>query len=95
MVSQFDATADGMRLKFLNVIDEHSRLCLAIRVGRRCKAKDVVTVLEDVTSINLLRRSSAVKKVLDSSPTPCGAGVRAAAPQPLTESQSPMAERLC
>jgi hypothetical protein len=29
---QFDATADGRRLKFLNVIDEHSRLCLAIRV---------------------------------------------------------------
>jgi len=32
---QFDATADGRRLKFLNVIDEHSRLYLAIRVGRR------------------------------------------------------------
>ncbi len=29
---QFDATADGRRLKFLKVIDEHSRLCLAIRV---------------------------------------------------------------
>jgi len=48
---QFDATADGRRLKFLNVIDEHSRLCLAIRVGRRCKAKDVVAVLEEITSI--------------------------------------------
>ena len=35
---QFDATADGRRLKFLNVIDEHSRFCLAIRVGRRCKS---------------------------------------------------------
>ena len=39
---QFGDTADGRRLKFLNVIDEHSRLCLAIRVGRHCKAKDVV-----------------------------------------------------
>ncbi|MEN9767348.1 MAG: hypothetical protein RLZZ32_1308 [Cyanobacteriota bacterium] len=48
---QFDATADGSRLKFLNVIDEHSRLCLAIRVGRRCKAKDVVAVLEELTSL--------------------------------------------
>ena len=48
---QFDATADGRRLKFLNVIDEYSRLCLAIRVGRRCKAKDVVTVLEELTSL--------------------------------------------
>jgi putative transposase len=48
---QFDATADGRRLKFLNVIDEHSRLCLAIRVGRRCRAKDVVAVLEELTSL--------------------------------------------
>jgi transposase InsO family protein len=48
---QFVATADGRRLKFLNVIDEHSRLCLAIRVGRRCKAKDVVAVLEELTSL--------------------------------------------
>jgi len=48
---QFDATADGRRLKFLNVIDEHSRLCLATRVGRRCKAKDVVAVLEELTSL--------------------------------------------
>jgi transposase InsO family protein len=48
---QFDATANGRRLKFLNVIDEHSRLCLAIREGRRCKAKDVVAVLEELTSL--------------------------------------------
>ena len=48
---QFDATADGRRLKFLNVIDEHSRLCLAIRVGRRCKAKDVVAVLEELLKL--------------------------------------------
>jgi len=48
---QFDATADGRRLKFLNVIDEHSRLCLAIRVGKRCKAKDVVALLEELTSL--------------------------------------------
>jgi hypothetical protein len=48
---QCDGTADGRRLQFLNVIDEHSRLCLAIRVGRRCKAKDVVAVLEELTSL--------------------------------------------
>ena len=33
------------------MIDEHSRLCLAIHVGRRCKAKDVVDVLEEHTSL--------------------------------------------
>ena len=48
---QFDGTGNGRRLKFLNVIDEHSRLCLAIRVGRRCQAKDVVDVLEQLTSV--------------------------------------------
>ena len=32
----FNQTMDGMTLKFLNVIDEYSRLCQAIRVGRRC-----------------------------------------------------------
>jgi putative transposase len=48
---QFDATADGRRLKFLNLIDEYSRLCLAIRVRRRCMAKDVVAVLEGLTSL--------------------------------------------
>ena len=31
----FDQTMDGRTLKFLNVINEYSRLCLAIRVGRR------------------------------------------------------------
>ena len=44
-----DAPADGRRHKFLNVIDENSRLCLAFRVGRRCKAK--VVVLNDFTSL--------------------------------------------
>ena len=51
MDCQFDAKADGRRLKFLNVIDEYSRFCLTIRVGRRCKAKDVVAVLEELTSV--------------------------------------------
>jgi putative transposase len=33
------------------VIDEHGRFYLAIRVGRRCKAKNVVAVLEGLTSL--------------------------------------------
>jgi len=48
---QFDAVAYGRRLKCLNVIDQHSRLCLAIHVGRRWKAKHVVAVLEELTSL--------------------------------------------
>ena len=33
------------------LIDECSRVCLAIRMGRRCKARDVVAVLEELTSV--------------------------------------------
>jgi putative transposase len=33
------------------VIVEHSRLCLGIRVGSRCQAKDVVAVLDELTSL--------------------------------------------
>ena len=43
---QFDQTMDGRRLKFLNVIDEFSRACLTIGVGRRCKAVDGITTIE-------------------------------------------------
>jgi len=49
--NKFDATADGQRFKFLNAIEEHSRLCLAIPVGRRCRTKDILAVLEELTSL--------------------------------------------
>ena len=49
---QFDAPADGLRRKFLNVTDAHSCLCLAIGVGRRCNVKDVVAVLDALTSLH-------------------------------------------
>jgi hypothetical protein len=49
--ARFGGTADGRRLKFLNVSDDHSRLCLAIRVDWRCKAMDLVAVLEELTSL--------------------------------------------
>jgi transposase InsO family protein len=41
---------NGRKLKFLNVIDEYSRMALAIRVGRRCKAVDVIDTLEELLS---------------------------------------------
>ena len=42
---QFDQTADGRRLKLLNVVDEHTRQALALHVGRRADADTVVEVL--------------------------------------------------
>jgi putative transposase len=56
------ATADSCNIKFLNVFDKYSRLCLAIRVRRRCKAKNLVAVLEGLTILYPALRTSAAMK---------------------------------
>ena len=38
-------THDGRILKLLTVLDEYTRQCLAIKVGRRTRAHDVLEVL--------------------------------------------------
>jgi putative transposase len=48
----FDETSDGRKLKFLNVIDEYTRLCLRIEVGRSMTAKTVVRVLAELVQIH-------------------------------------------
>ena len=58
---QFDQTMDGRRLKFLNIVDEYSRMCLAIRVGRRCKATDVIDTIEELLNRKLLSSVSLIQ----------------------------------
>lgn len=41
----FDCTSNGRSLKWLSLIDEFTRECLALEVGRRITAQDVVDVL--------------------------------------------------
>jgi putative transposase len=48
---RFDQTRDGRTLKCLSVIDEYSRLCLAIRVGRRCRAEVVIDTIEELLKL--------------------------------------------
>jgi putative transposase len=43
---QFDHTIDGRQVKLLNIIDEYTRECLAIRVAHSIDADAVVAVLE-------------------------------------------------
>jgi putative transposase len=43
---QFDETADRRRLKLANIVDEHTREALAMRVGRSCTADQLVEVIE-------------------------------------------------
>ena len=48
---QFDGTADGRRLKLANVVDEHTREALAMRVGRTCTADDLIEVLTGLVAV--------------------------------------------
>jgi len=43
-----DRTRDGRPLKMLTIVDEHTRECLAIEVGRHMKSIDVLQVLADL-----------------------------------------------
>ncbi len=43
-----DRTHDGRKFRMLNIIDEFTRECLAIRVNRKLKAVDVINVLSDL-----------------------------------------------
>lgn len=48
---QFDTTADGRQIKFLNVIDEFTREALAICIDRTINADQVVTVLDRLATV--------------------------------------------
>src|SRR4051794_32541720 len=43
-----DRTHDGRKVRMLNVVDEFTHECLAIRVDRKLKAVDVIDVLADL-----------------------------------------------
>lgn len=45
----FDTTANGRSLKWLSVVDEYTRECLALEVSRKLTAHDVVDVLRDLS----------------------------------------------
>ena len=44
----FDRTSDGRSLKMLNIIDEYTRECLAIKVGRQLRSQDVLECLGEL-----------------------------------------------
>ena len=43
-----DRTHNGKKYRMLNIIDEFTRECLAIRVNRRLRSPDVIDVLSDL-----------------------------------------------
>ena len=47
----FDRTRDGRPVKILSVLDEYSRECLALRVGRTIRSEDVLETLDELFMI--------------------------------------------
>ena len=60
---QFVPTMKERTLQFLNVTDASNWLCLAIRVGRRCRAAEVIDTIEELFKLYppppLLRMNNA------------------------------------
>jgi len=46
-----DRTHDGQKYRMLNIVDEFTRECLAIRVNRRLNSTDVIDVLADLFTL--------------------------------------------
>jgi transposase InsO family protein len=46
-----DRTHDGRKYRMLNIVDEFTRECLAIRVNRRLNSTDVIDVLADLFTL--------------------------------------------
>ncbi len=48
----FDRTEDGRPIKLMVVIDEYTRLCLAVHTARRIRTKDAIDVFADLMEIH-------------------------------------------
>src|SRR5262249_27257845 len=81
-----DRTHDGRKYRMLNVLDEFSHECLAIRVGRKLKAIDVIDVLSDLFILYGIPAHIRSDNDRSSWPRPCRNGSRLPVPRPLTSS---------
>jgi len=82
-----DRTHDDRKVRMLNIIDEYTRACLAIRVSQKLKAVDVIDVLSD-----LFMRGVPVQFGLTTGPSswpkPCASGLRLWVPRRLTSNRA-------
>jgi putative transposase len=81
-----DRTHNGRKLRMLNVIDEFTRECLAIRVDRKLKSADVIDVLSDLFILRGVPAMFVPTTVPSSSPRPCGSGSPQWEPEPHSSS---------
>ena len=80
-----DRTHDGRRYRMLNVLDEFTHECLAIRVARKLRAIDVIDILSDLFILRGVPGSGPTMG-LSSWPRRCSNGSRLSVPRPPTSS---------
>ena len=83
-----DRTHDGRKYRMLNVIDEFTHECLAIRINRKLKAIDVIDVLSDLFILRGCPATSVPTMARSLSPKPCRIGLRPWEPRPPTSRQA-------
>jgi hypothetical protein len=81
-----DRTHDGRKFRMLNVVDEFTHECLAIRVARKLKATDVIDVLSDLFILRACPATSARITGRSSWPKRSATGSRPWARRPRTSS---------
>jgi len=79
-----DRTHDGRKYRMLNVIDEFTHECLAVRINRKLKAVDVIDVLSDLFILRGVPGHIRSDMVRSSWPRPCRNGSRPSVRKPRT-----------
>lgn len=46
------STVDGRKIRFLNIVDEHTRLCLSIKSGRSITSEDAIDTLAELFAMH-------------------------------------------
>ena len=71
-----DRTHEGRKYRMLNIIDEFTHECLAIRIDRKLKSVDVIDVLSDLFILRGAPERLRWTTDRSSSPRPCQTGSR-------------------
>ena len=71
-----DRTHEGRKYRMLNIIDEFTHECLAIRIDRKLKSVDVIDVLSDLFILRGVPERLRSDDGRSSSPRPCKTGSR-------------------
>ena len=83
-----DRTHNGRKYRMLNVIDEFTRECLAIRVNRKLRSTDVIDALSDLFILRGIPGHIRSDNGRSSSPWPSASGLPPLEPRPPTSSEA-------